>query len=83
MTTDQSPDDFFEEDEPVEQIIAAFERGPHFITAPPAAGQTAESPNFRAFTRSFLGIVVVGTNDALFGIARAASKDDLTVATQA
>ena len=28
-------DDFYEEDEPVEDVAAAFEAGPHGLTAPP------------------------------------------------
>lgn len=27
--------DFYEEDEPIEDVLAAWERGPHGVTAPP------------------------------------------------
>lgn len=32
---DVNDDDFFEEDEPVEEIFATFDAGPHGFTAPP------------------------------------------------
>jgi hypothetical protein len=31
-------DDFYEDDEPVEEIMAAFERGEKGVTAPPSHG---------------------------------------------
>ena len=34
------PNDFYEDDEPVEDVIAAFERGRKVLTAPPSRAQT-------------------------------------------
>ncbi len=41
-------DGFFEEDQPVEDIVAAFNAGPHGVTEPPlaAAGQLLGSRTF-------------------------------------
>lgn len=49
------PNDFFEEDEPVEDIVAAFEAGPHGITERPrpirvaASGQIQASATYLVF----------------------------------
>ena len=40
MMGSMGPTDFYEEDEPVESIVEAFERGEKHETEPPSAGRT-------------------------------------------
>jgi len=40
MMADVDPDDFFEEDEPIETVRYVFEHGEKFVTAPPSRGLT-------------------------------------------
>lgn len=35
-----TPNDFYEDDEPVEDVFAAFDRGAKDVTRPPGLGQT-------------------------------------------
>lgn len=43
MTAGES--DFFEDDEPVEELLAAFEAGPHLVTEPPTSAFLLVSRN--------------------------------------
>lgn len=46
---DERSTNFYEDDEPVEKIVAAFEHGPHGLTAAPAGGQALDSAGFRLY----------------------------------
>jgi hypothetical protein len=47
--TSMDSDDFYEDDEPLEEIVAAFERGEKGLTAPPPRGfnETLTVPGLR------------------------------------
>jgi hypothetical protein len=60
MTETGSGSGFYEEDEPVEKIVASFEAGAKGVTAPPveAAGQILAARHFMVLTPSPQGQTV-------------------------
>lgn len=56
MADMSTPEGFYEEDEPIEDVISAFERGEHGITRPPViidtAGLAAPEPGTTTFPAS-------------------------------
>ncbi len=53
-------EDFYEEDEPLEKIVAAFEHGEHGVTAPPVSVDTHGLGSPRRPTATRLAVVTLG-----------------------